>query len=69
MSRSEGYDTSTKVHSDKREGFPVTDNKLTPCVINGKIMIAVGDRYVYVGSNPKEHCDQEVCKIVDTENE
>lgn len=69
MPRPEGYDIPTKIHGDKRDGFPVIDNNLTPCLLNGKRMIAVGGGYVYVGSNPKEYYAQEVYKIVDAENE
>lgn len=69
MPRPESYDVPTKIHGDKRDGFPVTDNNLTPCIIDGKRMIAVGGGYVYVGSNPNEYKDQDAYALVDAENE
>lgn len=69
MPRPEGCDFPTKIHGDKREGFPVTDNNLTPFTLDGKNMIAVGGGYVYVGSDEKEFHGQEAYKIVDSENE
>jgi len=69
MPRPEGYDTPTKIHGNKRDGFPVTDNNLTPVTLDGKRMIAVGGGYVYVGSNQEEYANQEAYKIIDSENE
>ncbi len=69
MPRPAGYNTPTKIHGDRRSGFPVTDNNLTPYMENGKPMIAVGGGYVYVGSNEKEYANQEAYKVVDEENE
>ncbi len=69
MPRPNGYDMPTKIHGGQREGFPVTDNNLTPFIQNGKPMWAVGGGYVYVGNNSQNYPDQDSYGIVDSENE
>lgn len=68
MPRPEGYNMPTKIHGDKRPGFPVTDINLTPFVQAGKKMLAVGGGYVYVGSNLEEYGEQLAYDLVDREN-
>lgn len=67
LPRPEGYDIATKIHGDKRPGFPVTDNNFTPFIQDGKKMIAVGGGYIYVGDGQGNY--DEAYAIADAENE